>query len=79
MQFIIDIIYKYYLFIGIISRLDYITDLGIETICLNPIYVSPLIDSGYDVSNYTDVDPLFGNLDDFDNLMREAHNRGIKL
>ncbi|KAG5318955.1 MAL1 Maltase, partial [Pseudoatta argentina] len=64
---------------GIISRLDYITDLGIETICLNPIYVSPLIDSGYDVSNYTDIDPLFGNLDDFDNLMREAHNRGLKV
>ncbi|KAG5306649.1 MAL1 Maltase, partial [Acromyrmex insinuator] len=64
---------------GIISRLDYITDLGIETICLNPIYVSPLIDSGYDVSNHTDIDPLFGNLDDFDNLMREAHNRGLKV
>ncbi|XP_011699400.1 PREDICTED: maltase A1-like [Wasmannia auropunctata] len=64
---------------GIISRLDYIKDLGIETIWLNPVYTSPLVDSGYDVSNYTDIDPLFGNLYDFDNLVQEAHNRGLKV
>jgi len=45
---------------------------------LNPIYLSPLIDSGYDVSNYIDINPLFGNLSDFDNLIQEAHDRGIK-
>ncbi|XP_011866809.1 PREDICTED: alpha-glucosidase-like [Vollenhovia emeryi] len=64
---------------GIISRLDYIEDLGIETIWLNPIYPSPLIDSGYDVSNYTDIEPLFGDLSDFDNLMQKAHDRGLKV
>ncbi|XP_024887988.1 maltase A3-like [Temnothorax curvispinosus] len=64
---------------GIISQLDYITNLGIETIWLNPIYRSPLIDSGYDVSNYTDIDPIFGDLEDFDNLIQEAHDRGLKV
>lgn len=70
-------LFKVYLFTGIISRLDYIKDLGVETIWLNSIYPS-LIDSGYDVIDYMDVDPLFGDLNDFDNLMQEAHNRGIK-
>ncbi|XP_039312826.1 alpha-glucosidase [Solenopsis invicta] len=64
---------------GIISRLDYIKDLGIETIWLNPIYLSPLIDSGFDVSNYTDIHPVFGNLNDFDNLVQEAHDRGLRV
>lgn len=67
------------IYLGIISRLDYIKDLGIETIWINPIYLSPLIDSGYDIANYTDIDPLFGNFDDFDNLVKEAHNRGTIL
>lgn len=62
---------------GIINRLDYLKDLGIDAIWLNPIYSSPLIDSGYDISNYTDIHPLFGNLQDFDELIREAHNRGM--
>ncbi|EZA54842.1 alpha-glucosidase isoform X2 [Ooceraea biroi] len=64
---------------GIINRLDYIKNLGIETICLNPIYSSPLIDAGYDVSNFMEVHPLFGNLDDFDNLVQEIHNRGLRI
>lgn len=64
---------------GIINRLDYLKDLGIDAIWLNPIYSSPLIDSGYDISNYTDINPLFGNLQDFDELIREAHNRDLKV
>ncbi|KAL6424456.1 hypothetical protein ACFW04_009900 [Cataglyphis niger] len=64
---------------GIINRLDYLNDLGIETIWLNPIYPSPLIDSGYDVSNYTDIHPLFGDLNIFDNFIREAHNRELRV
>ncbi|EFN81919.1 alpha-glucosidase [Harpegnathos saltator] len=64
---------------GIAIRLDYIEDLKVQTICLSPIYPSPLIDSGYDISNYTDVHPLFGDLDDFDVLVRESHNRGLKV
>lgn len=65
------------LFAGIINRLDYIEDLGVGTIWLNPIYPSPLIDSGYDVSNCTNINPLFGDLDDFDHLVRESHDRGM--
>ncbi|KAG7200172.1 hypothetical protein KM043_000607 [Ampulex compressa] len=64
---------------GIISRLDYIEELGAETIWLNPIYSSPLIDSGYDIANYTDIDPLFGTLQHFDELVEEAHKRDIKI
>ncbi|XP_032669434.1 alpha-glucosidase-like [Odontomachus brunneus] len=64
---------------GIINRLGYIQDLGVETIWLSPVYSSPLIDSGYDVSNYTDIHALFGDLNDFDNLVRESHKRGLKV
>ncbi|XP_078034890.1 maltase 2 [Augochlora pura] len=64
---------------GIISRLDYIQELSVDAIWLNPIYPSPMIDSGYDVSNYSDIHQLFGTLDDFDLLIKEAHNRGIKV
>nr|XP_033327991.1 maltase A3-like [Megalopta genalis] len=64
---------------GIVSRLDYIQELCVDAIWLNPIYPSPMLDSGYDVSNYNDVNPVFGNLGDFDLLIREAHNRDIKV
>ncbi|KAK2581726.1 hypothetical protein KPH14_002210 [Odynerus spinipes] len=64
---------------GIIEKLDYIKELGAETIWLNPIYASPLIDAGYDVANYTDINPLFGNFTDFDMLVQEAHNRELKI
>ena len=63
-------------FTGIISRLDYLEDIGVETICLNPIYRSPLVDSGYDVADYKDVHPMFGSLDDFDELIQDIHKRG---
>ncbi|KAK9299698.1 hypothetical protein QLX08_007333 [Tetragonisca angustula] len=64
---------------GIISRLDYLQDLGIDAIWLNPIYPSPLVDSGYDISNYTDIDPVFGTLQLFDEFVQQAHNRGLKV
>ena len=64
---------------GITSRLDYLSDLGIDAIWLSPIYPSPDKDFGYDVSNYVDIDPRFGTLADFDRLVTEAHSRGIRV
>ncbi len=64
---------------GIISRLDYLADLGITAVWISPIYPSPMADFGYDVSNYTDIHPLFGTLDDIDTLIHEAHGRGLKI
>jgi alpha-glucosidase len=64
---------------GIRSRLDYLVDLGVDGIWLSPIYPSPLADFGYDVSDYTAVDPLFGSLDTFDALVAAVHDRGLKL
>lgn len=64
---------------GIISRLDYLDELGVDVIWLSPIYTSPQDDNGYDIRNYRDVDPMFGTLDDLDRLRDEAHARGIKL
>jgi len=64
---------------GIISRLDYVKSLGVEAIWLSPIYPSPMYDFGYDVSNYTGIHPLFGDMDDFDELLREVHRRDMKL
>jgi alpha-glucosidase len=64
---------------GIISRLDYIARLGVEAIWLSPFFRSPMKDFGYDVSDYRDVDPMFGTLDDFDRLVEEAHARGIAV
>lgn len=64
---------------GIISRLDYLQDLGVDAIWLSPVYPSPDIDFGYDVSDYTDIDPKFGSMQDFDNLLQKAHARGIRV
>jgi len=65
---------------GIIQRLDYLTDiLAVDAIWLSPFYPSPMADFGYDVANYTDIDPLFGDLDDFDRLIEQAHNRDLKI
>ncbi|XP_072017792.1 alpha-glucosidase-like [Amphiura filiformis] len=64
---------------GVINRLDYLQDLGIETIWLNPIFESPMKDFGYDISNFTDVDPIFGTMADFDDLIADMHSRGMKL
>lgn len=64
---------------GVTQRLDYLKTLGIDAIWLTPFYISPQVDNGYDVANYTAIDPAYGTLDDFDELVAEAHQRGIRI
>jgi oligo-1,6-glucosidase len=64
---------------GIEARLDYLARLGVDVIWLSPIYPSPQDDNGYDISDYQDVDPMFGSLEDFDRLLAAVHARGMKL
>jgi len=65
---------------GIIEKLDYLSEvLTVDAIWLSPFYPSPMADFGYDVSDYCDVDPMFGNLDDFDELVSKAHARNIQI
>ncbi|WP_299025038.1 alpha-glucosidase [uncultured Thermanaerothrix sp.] len=64
---------------GIMSRLDYLADLGIDAIWLSPIYPSPDVDFGYDVADYLAIDPRFGSMEDFDRLVEAAHRRGIRV
>jgi len=72
---------------GIIRRLDYLNDgkpesqtsLGIDAIWLSPINASPMVDNGYDISDYKSICPIFGSLEDFDELLAKAHQRGIKF
>ncbi|MEO0638006.1 MAG: alpha-glucosidase [Pseudomonadota bacterium] len=64
---------------GITSRLDHIAELGADCIWLSPIFTSPQKDMGYDVSDYLDVDPLFGDLEAFDRLIQTAHEKGLKV
>ncbi|XP_075235517.1 maltase A3-like [Lycorma delicatula] len=64
---------------GIRSRLDYFTETGIKIIWLSPIYKSPQVDNGYDISNFTDIDPLFGTLDDFKSLVKDLKDRGMHI
>ncbi|AVX05346.1 alpha-glucosidase [Maritalea myrionectae] len=64
---------------GITDRLDYVADLGVDAIWLSPFFTSPMKDFGYDVSNYRDVDPIFGTLADFDQLLEKAHSLGLKV
>ena len=64
---------------GIQSKLDYAQWLGVDAIWISPIFPSPMADFGYDVANYTDIEPLFGTLADFDRLLAEAHSRGLRL
>ena len=56
---------------GITSKLDYLVELGVQSVWLSPVYESPMKDFGYDISNFTNIDPLFGTLDDF-RVMQEA-------
>jgi alpha-glucosidase len=64
---------------GITQRLDYVAGLGVDAIWISPFYTSPMRDFGYDVSNYCDVDPIFGTLADFDALIMRAHALGLKV
>ena len=64
---------------GINSRLEYLEWLGVDAIWISPIYPSPMADFGYDVSNYTDIDPLFGTLSDFDSLVQTAHAHDMRV
>jgi len=64
---------------GIIRRLDHIASLGVDAIWLSPFFKSPMVDFGYDVSDYCDVDPMFGTLSDFDELVELAHAKGLKI
>src|SRR5665213_2030713 len=64
---------------GILSRLDYLVELGVDALWISPFYPSPMADFGYDVADYCNVDPLFGSLSDFDALIARAHELGLKL
>jgi oligo-1,6-glucosidase len=64
---------------GITSRVDYLAELGVDVVWLSPIYRSPQDDNGYDISDYQDIDPLFGTLADFDRLVAALHGRGMKV
>ncbi len=64
---------------GIISRLDYLKELGIDVIWLSPVYQSPQDDNGYDISDYYAIHPEYGTMEDMDRLIREAEKRGIKI
>lgn len=64
---------------GIIHRLDYIARIGVDAIWISPFCRSPMLDFGYDVSDYRDVDPMFGSLGDFDELIHKAHKLGLKV
>src|SRR5215475_1675101 len=64
---------------GITSKLDYLKQLGVDAIWITPCYPSPQVDFGYDVSDYENIDPMYGNMKDFDALSSEAHQRGIRI
>lgn len=64
---------------GVTKRLDYLKDLGVDVVWLTPVYKSPQHDNGYDIANYYEIDPLYGTMKDFDELLNETHARGMKL
>lgn len=64
---------------GLIDRLDYLQWLGVDCLWLPPFYPSPLADGGYDISDYTNIDPMYGTMEDFQELMDEAHARGLRI
>jgi oligo-1,6-glucosidase len=64
---------------GVRKRIDHLVDLGVDVVWLSPVYRSPQADNGYDISDYEDIDPLFGTIDEFDALLCELHSHGIKL
>ena len=64
---------------GILSKLPYVADLGVDAIWISPFFTSPMRDFGYDVADYRDVDPIFGTLKDFDAILEQAHKLGLKV
>src|SRR5688572_17728213 len=64
---------------GVIEKLDYLNKLGVDYIWLTPFYRSPQNDNGYDVADYTSIDPVFGTMDDFERLVKEANSRDIQI
>jgi alpha-glucosidase len=64
---------------GILDRLDYLVDLGVDALWVAPIYPSPMADFGYDIADYCGIDPIFGNMSDFDLLLEQVHRRGLRL
>ena len=64
---------------GLTARLDYLAELGVDVIWLCPVYQSPNVDGGYDISDYQAIEPVFGGMEDFDRLLEEVHRRGMKL
>jgi glycosidase len=68
----------FFISVGITEKLDHLKDLGVGTVWLSPIYKSPMADNGYDISDFYDVDPSFGTLDDFDKLKARAKDLGEK-
>ena len=64
---------------GITEEMPYLERLGVHLVHLNPIFMSPMADNGYDVSNYYDINPLFGNMDDFDRMVWEGRKHGIRF
>ena len=64
---------------GLLGRLDHLVELGVDVVWLSPVYPSPQHDNGYDISDYQDVDPVFGTLEDLDELIGALHARGMRL
>lgn len=65
--------------LGVVAKLDYLSWLGVNAVWISPVYPSPMVDFGYDVTDYCDVAPCYGTLNDFDDLLSEVHRRGMKL
>ena len=64
---------------GIINKLDYLKELGVDIVWLSPIYKSPFVDQGYDIADYYAIDPVFGTMDDMDELLAEAKKRDMHI
>jgi len=64
---------------GILSKIPYLHSLGVDIVWLSPLYPSPQADMGYDISDYRNVDPRYGTLEDWDDILRAVHERGMKL
>ena len=64
---------------GIIEKLDYLEDLGIDILWISPVYLSPFADQGYDIADYYQIDPRFGTMEDMDELIAKAGSRGIRI